>query len=183
MTEALQINLDVPIRSVGMVEETGGGSSSRAASKKLEMELKRQSERVMALCSAMETASRGLEAFYGEAVCSQAECIARLSVNIAEKILLREIASGNYDIAKIVAEALKAAPAQQDAVVRLNPQDLEQYTQMAESNQIKPLCGVTLTADSAVGRAECVVATDQGAVEYFMKEHLRRIGEALEALQ
>jgi len=145
--------------------------------------LKRQTEQVNRLCSVLEAACGRLESFYGDTVCSQAECIAKLSVQIAEKILMREIASGNYDIARIIAEALKAAPGKQDVLVRLNPDDLQRYTQMVESETIKPLSRAKLAADASVGRAECVVETEQGTVEYFINEHLRQIGEALEAMQ
>lgn len=180
-TDTLQISLDVPIRSVGMV--AGEAGEAQAALKKQEAELKRQREQVSRLRAVLETAGRRLESFYRDTVCSQAECVARLSVRIAERILQREITAGNYDIAAVVAEVLKAAPTQKDVLVRLNPQDMELYTQITEQHKIKPPTGVQFTADPTIGRAECVVETGQGTVEYLIDEHLRQIGEALEAVR
>jgi flagellar biosynthesis/type III secretory pathway protein FliH len=183
MSEALHIDLDIPIRSVGVVADDEAGPEVRAALRKREAELKRLTEQLGRLCAALETAHRRLDAFYADTICSQAQCVANLSVRIAEKILFREISSGNYDIDKIVAEALKAAPTRQNLVIHLNPEDLEQYTRMVQDGRIKTPAGVKLTADETIERAECVVETGQGTIEYFIDEHLRQIGEALEALQ
>ena len=183
MDQALHLRLDVPIRSVGLVAEGAPDHESRAAIKKREADLKNQCERLRRICDAMEAASDALTRFCNDTICSQAECVARLSVQIAERILSREIAAGNYDIRRIVADALKEVPAQQNVLVRLHPEDCEQYKRMVENGSIKTITGVRLIADETVGKAECVVETGQGTVEYFIHEYLRRIGEALEALQ
>ncbi|MBE0534092.1 MAG: hypothetical protein IH624_00380 [Phycisphaerae bacterium] len=183
MVEALQVSLTIPIHSVGLLDDSEDGAAARAAAKQLQAELERQRQKTNRLCAALETACRRMENFYDESICSQAECVARLSVRIAEKILRREIASGNYDIGQIVAEALEAAPTQQNVLIRMHPEDLAHYTQMVESQKIQGLSSVALEADPAVGRAECVVATDQGTIENFIDEHLRQIGEALEGLE
>lgn len=180
MSEKLSVNMNTAIASVNMVGEAVG-SEAAVAELPVDAEVtKAASERVEGICAALDKAAQELAKFHEEVFSSHREQIARLSVQIAEKILLKEIESGKYDISKIIQEALKAAPSGQNVVVRVNPGDLSEYQKIADKADGDILSSVKLAADPRVGPAECVVETDKGMVEYFIEEHLRQVGEALE---
>jgi flagellar biosynthesis/type III secretory pathway protein FliH len=124
-----------------------------------------------------------LNRFYDEIFASHKEEIAKLSIEIARKILMWKIADGDYEIQSIVQETLKNAPTRQDLVVYLNPQDLAacQKTQQDDANGI--LAGIKLAADQNIGRAECVLESPKGIVKSLIDEHLEQIGKALKQVE
>ncbi len=178
MNDSAQINIDIPISSVIMVDEPQETTSADMPQEE-EYRSEQNKQEFEGICLALNEAARQLNTSCEETFSSNREQIVRLSVQIAEKILLKEISSGKYDIEKIVAEALKTAPTQQDVVVRINPQDLQRYQQ--SGNDL--LANVKLVADPGIGCAECVVETNKGMIEYFIDEHLRQVTEALEAMK
>jgi len=124
-----------------------------------------------------------LNRFYDEIFASHKEEIAKLSIEIARKILMWKIADGDYEIQSIVQETLKNAPTRQDLVVYLNPQDLAacQKAQQDDANGI--LAGIKLAADQNIGRAECVLESPKGIVKSLIDEHLEQIGKALNQVE
>ena len=121
-----------------------------------------------------------LNELYDSIFAGQREEIARLSVEIARKILMQKVEDGNYEIESIVKEALKNAPTHEDLVVHLNPQDLAQCQKAQQEGATGPLAGIKFVADSNIGRAECLLETGKGIVKSLIDEHLERIGKALE---
>jgi flagellar biosynthesis/type III secretory pathway protein FliH len=178
MSQPVIISIDAPVASVNQVDKVG---SAAAVADKMETgpELLKEKENLIQAGKALEDATVKLQQFQEEIFSSHREQIARLSVEIAGKILIKEIADGNYDIVKVVQEALKIAPAQQDIVVRLNPKDLQQLQKIAEDKDGDGLGNVKLAADTNIGPGQCVVQTDKGMIEYFIEEHLKQISEAL----
>ena len=94
-----------------------------------------------------------------------------------------EIGKGNYDIAAIIEEALKRAPAHQDIVVRVNPGDATRCRQLQEEDPESPFARLQLTADPSILPANCLIETPKGIVRSFVEENLERIREALEKSQ
>jgi len=174
--------MDVPIRSVNVVD-AGENAPATGENGMLQSQLAAQLQEVRNLCGALEEAASRLEKYHSEIFSSHRQQIARLSVQIAEKILLKEISSGNYDIEKIVLEALKTAPGRHDVVVRMNPEDLGRLREITGKDTDGMLSNIKLAPDPQIGRAECVVETDEGIIEYLIQEHLERIGRALETLE
>ena len=127
----------------------------------------------------LEKASQEVKQFHNDIFSTQREHIAKLSVDIAEKILLKEIGERRYEIETIVQESLKNAPSQHGVVVRLNSEDLDVYQKAAKESGKDVLANVKLMADANLGPAQCVVETDKGMIEYFIEQHLQLIGEAL----
>jgi flagellar biosynthesis/type III secretory pathway protein FliH len=145
--------------------------------------LKPEKEKLARAGEGLSKAAADLQRLQEELLGLHREPIVRLSVGIAEKILMKQIDMGQYDISRIISEALSIAPAQDHIVVRLNPIDLETYDKaLQETGKTRPN-NVTLKADSDVGPAECVVETEQGLIEYRIAEHLRQIEEALQRNQ
>lgn len=141
--------------------------------------LKPDKEKLARAGEGLSKAAAALQQFQEELFGSHREPIVRLSMGIAEKILMRQIDAGQYDIAKIIGESLAVAPAQEPITVRLNPQDLEVYDKtLQELGKSRP-GNVTFKSDGNVGRAECVVETSMGLIESRIAEHLRLVEEAL----
>ena len=107
------------------------------------------------------------------------EQIAKLSVAIAGRIVAKKVEQGDYAIEAIIRQAMESSPSRQDVVAHLNPADLATYESLMEANPSERPSGVTFVADTAVGRAECVLETPKGVIESLIERHLDHIGEAL----
>ena len=134
-------------------------------------------------CQTLKSLIDKLNQFYDKLFAGHKEEIAKLSVEIARKILAQQVQSGDYEIESIVEEALKNAPTRQDVVVHLNPEDhiLCQKAQQDEPNGA--LAGIKFISDPNIGRAECLLETPKGIVESLINEHLERIGKALKTAE
>jgi flagellar biosynthesis/type III secretory pathway protein FliH len=132
------------------------------------------------LCQTLQGLVAKLNQFYDQIFAKQKEEIARLSVEIAGKILMRKVEDGEYEIESIVKEVLKNAPAHQDLVVHLNPEDLAVCQKVQADKNSGNLAGIKLVADSNIGRAECVLESPKGVIKSLIEEHLEQIGKALE---
>ena len=119
-----------------------------------------------------------LNQLYDEIFAGHNEAIAKLSVEIARKVLMRNISDGDYEIESIIKETLKNVPESSGLVVRLNPQDLTDFQKLQDEGNTT-LSGIELVADAAIGRAECVVENSKGIVKLLIDEHLEQIGKAL----
>ena len=106
--------------------------------------------------------------------------IARLSVEIARKILMQKVENGDYEIESIIKEALKNAPSSQDVTVHLNPEDLEKYQKAQQDGSGGVLAGIKLIPDPNIGRAECLLESTKGIIKSLIDDNLERIGKALE---
>lgn len=141
--------------------------------------LKADKEKLARAGEGLSKAAATLQQFQEELFGSHRDPIVRLSIGIAEKILMRQIEAGQYDIARIIGDALAVAPAQEPITVRMNPQDLEVYDKtLRDLGKSRP-GNVTFKSDGDVGRAECVVETSKGLIESRIAEHLRLVEEAL----
>lgn len=121
-----------------------------------------------------------LNEFYEQLFSKHKEEIARLSVEIARKILARKINDKDYEIETIVEQALQEAPAQEDIVVHLNPDDFADHEKTGEGDNLP---GIKFVPDANVGRAECVLETPKGTIESSIEENLEKIGKALLAVE
>jgi flagellar biosynthesis/type III secretory pathway protein FliH len=179
MAEPVTVDIATPIVSVGTIDDSDGAAGSGGEGAVNPETVQAEREDLMRAGKALEEAAVKLQQFQEEIFSSHKEQIARLSVEIAGKILQKEIAGGKYDIGKIIQEALKVAPTQQDVVVRLNADDLERYEKGIDEKSGGGLANVKLVPDANIGPGQCVVETDKGMIEYFIEEHLKKVSEAL----
>ncbi len=187
MPAMLTVNLAQPFKSVDIIHDGSGSipassSADAGAVAAANSELTAQIDLYTGLCQTLESAVAKVNAFYEELFAGHNEAIARLSVEIARKVLMRNVADGDYEIEAIVKETLKNAPGVEDVVIRLNPQDLTDYRTIQQSDETMPT-GVELLADPDIGRAECILESPKGIVQSLIDEHLGRIGKALEKTQ
>ena len=115
-----------------------------------------------------------------QAINEHKEEIAKLSVEIARKILVQKVKDGDYEIESIIKETLTHAPSQQDVVIHLNPEDLAQYNNIQQDGASDALKGINLVADPNIEPAQCMIETPKGVIQSFIDEQLDEIGKALE---
>lgn len=121
-----------------------------------------------------------LNEFYEQLFSRHKEEIARLSVEIARKILARKINDKDYEIETIVEQTLQEAPVQEDIVIHLNPDDFADHEKAGKSGDLP---GIKFVPDANVGRAECVLETPKGTIESSIENNLEKIGKALLAVE
>lgn len=179
VSQMVTIRLEKPIASVEVLHEPAVDASAASAGVKETELLKLQKENLAQACGALQAAVNKVNEFRENIFREHKEQIAKLSVEIARKILLQKVREGDYEIEPIVQEALKSAPTHEDIVVHLNPEDLVQCQKAQQEGPDSTLAGVKFVADPSVGRAECLLETPKGIVESLIDEHLERIVEAL----
>jgi flagellar biosynthesis/type III secretory pathway protein FliH len=132
------------------------------------------------VCQALNGVIARLNESYAGIFREHREEIARLSVEIARKILTQKVDKGDYEIESIVKEALGHSPSRHDVVVHLNPDDLTQCRKAQHDDERGgALTGIEFVADPNIGRAECLIESPKGIIKSLIDEHLERIGKAL----
>ena len=187
MTQTLTVRLEKPITSAKFMDESASGKlSGRAqvdsaadAEQISTQDSETQKNTFSQTCQAMNGVVTKLNQFYEKMFAEQKEEIAKLSVEIARKILMQKVEDGDYEIQSIIKEALNNAPTQQDIVVHLNPEDLAECQKALQNEPDGTLVDVKFVSDSNIGRAECLLESPKGIVESLINEHLERISKAL----
>jgi len=186
MLQSITILLEQSIDSVKISDDYCGNSKVsvtrdkiNSKSEKFTEDLKTQKNPYSDICGTLESLIAKLNQFYEEIFASQKEEIAKLSVEIARKILIQKTQDGDYEIESIVKETLKNAPTLQDLVVKLNPEDLASCQKAQQDQSSGELAGIKLVADANIGRAECVLESPKGTINSLIDEHLEQIGKAL----
>ncbi len=195
-TDTLTIRLPRPAARFHVVEEPLCASApepveidreqserAQADASRLSETLRQQHETLSQLVATVNALAARLNDLHQQTVAHHRSDIAKLAVEIARKILTQRIDQGEYDIQTIVEEALKRAPARQNLVVHLHPEDLATCQQFQQENPDSQFAELDLIADWSVAQADCLVETPKGIVKSFVEEHLARIGEALEKAQ
>jgi len=185
MASELTVNLCKPIKSAEILDDTSRAPSCEvsadgaAAGQNLTENLETQKTAFSQACQTLNNIAARLNQFCDRVFAEHREEIARLSVEIARKILVQKVQNGDYKIESIVKEALKNAPARQDVVVHLNPEDFVQCQKAQHDEPASTLAGIKIVSDPNIGRAECLVESPKGTIESVISEHLERIGKAL----
>ena len=177
MIKTFTVNLEKPITSAkfldGTANEVGSGLPDIAQGNiqdkigQIPIDSTTQINELLQACQAIKVFA------------NQKEEIARLSVEIARKVLMKKVEDGDYKIETIIKEALNNAPTRHDVVVHLNPKDLEECQKVQQNNPGSVMAGVKFVSDSNMGRAECLLESPKGRLESLINEHLDRISKAL----
>lgn len=185
MSGTITINVSRSVAAVGILDNysgrVGGGQvdAQETAGQVLTEELEAQKAVFSQACQTLNGVIDKLNKFCDKIFVGHSEEIARLSVEIARKILMHKIENGDYEIESIVKEALENAPDRQDVAVHLHPDDVAQCQQAQRDQPGSSLVGVTLISDSNIGRAECLLESPKGIVKSLIDENLERIARAL----
>jgi len=190
MSQTLTVNLNKPIISATVLDGYADcdvsqlSDSDREDSKAETGQIPRQDfEAQKAVfsqaCQTLNGVITRLNQFCDKMYAEHREEIARLSVEIARKILMQKVENGDYEIESIIKEALKNAPSSQDVKVHLNPEDLEKYQKAQQDEPGGVLAGIKLIPDPNIGRAECLLESPKGIIKSLIDDNLERIGKAL----
>jgi flagellar biosynthesis/type III secretory pathway protein FliH len=191
MAQVLTVNLNRPIISAKFLDGNADGDAGQLRGcervdsesdtvQTLRQELEAQKTAFLEACRTLNDVISKLNQFYGQIFAGHREEIARLSVEIARKILMQKVENGDYEIESIVKEALSKAPADQDVIVHLNPEDLEKCRKAQQDEPGGLLSGIKLISDPDIGRAECMLESPKGVIKSMIADSLERIGKALE---
>jgi len=192
MSGSVTVNLSKPIVSAVVLDNysdgIGAGLSARDSGVGGEQILMQELEAQKALfsqsCRSLKGVVARLNEFCDKLFSEHKEEIAKLSVEIARKVLMQKVQEGDYEIESIVKEALKSAPERHDVVVHLNAEDFAQCEKAQQNEKTgNSLAGVKFISDDNIGRAECMVETPKGIIESLIEEHLERIGKALKKVK
>ena len=190
MTQTLTIQLEKPITSAKFLDDSACANSTKSpeltqdvqnenAEQILSQSSEAQKNEFSQAFQAINNVAAKLNQFYEKIFSEQKEEIAKLSVEIARKVLMQKVGDGDYKIESIVKEALNNAPTKQDIVVHLNPEDLMECQKVLQEEPDGALKDVKLVSDSNIGRAECQLESPKGIVESLINENLDRISKAL----
>jgi len=191
MLQTITVNLNKPIISATVLDGAADcdvsqlPGSAREDSKAETGQIPRQDfEAQKAVfseaCQILNGVITRLNQFCDKIYAGHKEEIARLSVEIARKILMQKVENGDYEIESIIKEALKNAPSSQDVIVHLNPEDLEKCRKAQQDEPDGVLAGIKLIPDPGIGRAECLLESPKGIIRSLIDDNLERIGKALE---
>lgn len=175
MSQTITIQLERPIKSVNLFGNST--HSTEAGSISAETTGEHQNESLRRLFQVLQNAANKANEFQEVMFKGHKEQIAKLSVEIARKILVKEIKNANYDIEAIVNKALNSAPTRKDLVVYLNPEDFARLRNIQQDKG--SLSGVTFIEDGNIGKAECRLESPKGRIASLIDEQLIRIEEAL----
>jgi type III secretion protein L len=107
--------------------------------------------------------------------------LVRLAVEIARRIVGKELVTRPEAILGIVDEAVKAIRAEKRLTIRVNPG--QEARVRAHTESLGPLAGdvarVLVVADPAVGMGGCVVESELGIIDAQLETQLERFEEAL----
>jgi flagellar biosynthesis/type III secretory pathway protein FliH len=183
------VKLAGPIKSVRIADDyssdlessvTGSmNTASNADQTRLTEELGVQKKLYSDVYRTLQIAAARLNQFYDQIFAGHKEEIARLSIEIARKVLVQKVQDGDYKIESIVKGILNNAPTHHDLVLKLNPKDLADCQKVQQENGGDVLAGIKLVADASIGRAECILESPKGIIKSLIDEHLEQIGRAL----
>jgi flagellar biosynthesis/type III secretory pathway protein FliH len=186
MAQRLTLNLN---RSIGaVVVNSGEGAEPTEAEVSAKMqaehdakmrEIEELKTQVSQLSAALDSATGQMRLAEEQMMADNRENVASLAVEIARRILVKEVREGQYDIEAIIGETLKAVSSHEKTVVRLNSYDYENACEILKGNPESVLENVVLVSDEVVAPAHCVVETPKGVVEYYINEQLRHVAESL----
>ena len=190
MSQILTVNLNKLVISAKVLDDYAEGDGNQLSGPGIEgaeadtariqkQDSESQKTAFSQACQTLNGVIDKLNEFYDRIFVGHSEEIARLSVEIARKILMQKVENGDYEIESIVKESLENAPDRQDMVVHLHPEDVAQCQRVQQDDPGSALVGVTFVCDSNIGRAECLLENSKGIVKSLIDENLERIGRAL----
>jgi len=188
MSQTLTVHLEQPIVSAKIPEAFGNAPFSvemdgNGGRQTMTEDSQVQNTALSQACRTLNSLINKLNQFCDTLFSEQKEDIAKLSIEIARKILMQKVQDGDYEIESIVKEALKNAPTRQDVVVHVNPEDQALCQKVQQDEPNGALAGIKFISDQNIGRAECLLETPKGIVQSLIDEHLEQIGNALKAAE
>jgi flagellar biosynthesis/type III secretory pathway protein FliH len=184
MMKTLSVHLEMPLKSVEVFNgykvnselSPGIKTADKAEQNKLIVELEAEKNLFFDANQTLNSLVAKLENLYQDIFKSHNEQIAKLSVEIARKVLMHKVSDGDYEIESIVKEVIASAPSKQEIVIYLNPHDLAACQKAGKEGAFE---GIKFEADSSINRAECRLQSPKGIIKSLIAEHLDQIEKTL----
>lgn len=183
MPQTIKIQLEKPIASAGLFDAAAGRTTTASPEVQQTQTQELHKTSLIQAYKALQDATNKINELQENLFNQHKEQVAKLSVEIARKILMQKVQQGDYQIETIVRNALENAPTHQDIVVHLNPEDLIQCQKLQEDDATDTLAGIKLIPDQNIGRAECTLETSKGIIESLIEQHLEQIAKALQTAE
>ncbi|MCK5000499.1 MAG: hypothetical protein KAS23_13235 [Anaerohalosphaera sp.] len=180
----INVRLTKPIRCVSVVNEDGmiaANSDKDMVAAQQALDVKQQ--KLAELCDVLEKINNKMTHAFENFINGHNEEIAKLSVEIARKVLAAKVERNDYRIEEIIKQTLGEMHIRNDIEIHLNPSDLETLGQIIDEDQQHPLADHTLVADVNVGKAECEIIGSTGKVRSMIDQKLEHIEELLKKAQ
>ncbi len=185
--QPLNVNLDRPIEKADIIgsqiNDAANADPNRQNIDQLSSETQQQKAELTQLCSTLKSIVDTLSQFQDSAFVAHKEDIAKLSVEIARRVLAQKIQEGDYEIESIIRQAMEGLTVKQDVVVRLNPADHTRIEQLLKSSEFSDFKRLAFVPDEKIKQAECILETQRGTIEALIEEKLQRIAEVLKKAQ
>ncbi|MHC4211807.1 MAG: FliH/SctL family protein [Planctomycetota bacterium] len=179
MEQSVTIQFEQSVTSVQLLEQLPGGDFMQIKAAGATGSLELQKQQLEGLCLNLQEVVNRLNDSYKKIFSEHKEQIAKLSVEIARKILSQQQEEGEYKIELIIQEALKEASSLENVTIYLNPEDLLSWQKAQQEGSGTIPEEVKLVADGDIGLAECRIETPKGVIESIIEKHLERIEDAL----
>jgi len=177
MPRTVVVQLDRPICSATVQREGTDSEAGKTAANETTAILELEKENLTRAHQALAEAAKSLKEAQESILKDHKEVVAKLAVEVARRILARQVEQGDYKIESIVAQALDGVGTSEDVVVRLNPDDMEALRKALKKDDVSK--GIKLVADPQIGRAECLVEWSKGIIQSAIDQQLERVNEAL----
>ena len=112
---------------------------------------------------------------------NEAELV-KLTIHVAERVLLHEIAASPELIGHALLAACEQLQEQHQAVFRVHPDDLDFVENLNQTarDRISGLAKVSFEADPGLNRGDLVLETDSGRLDATLKSRLKSAAEAVD---
>lgn len=191
MVATITVSLSKPVGAITMLGDTSGNANAAASvnnspgpevsaeQESMLNNLATQKNELEQLCQTYQQLIAEVEQFHGKLLAENKKEIAKLSVEIARKVLAQKVKDGDYAIESVVEQGLEGIDVRANLSVHLNPQDLEKMKANEQDSACGILESVNFVADANVNRAECIIETSNGTIQSTIDGHLEEIGKAL----
>ena len=176
MTE-VKLKMSAPVRTVNIIKDTVYEESNHHQDESPQH--KQDLIQLNSLCSALQQTITEFHQLHEKIFLDHKAQIVRLSIEIANKVLAKDIQERNYEIESIIAEAIKNVNTCEQITIRLNPEDLKTFQETVKSDCIQIPEKTMFVDDASVNNGECIIESNNGIFEYLILEHLSSIENAL----
>jgi len=146
-------------------------------------DLEEQKDQLANVANTIAGAISQMDTIHKYAIAQHKQEIVRLSIEIAKKIMLRQISEGDYNVADIIEKTLERTPDRRNILIYVSPGDYEFCSNFIKENPSHPIATLNINSSPTIPNGQCKVETSKGIIEYYIDEHLARIEDALGVTQ
>jgi len=184
MEQALNIRLSKPLTAVTLVSAAQINMRLRSKTQQAAASAAAQkiTQDLSTALGSLNNAAQMLNTYHQNAMKDHGREITKLAIQIAEKIVAKQVASGNYDIEAMICDVLSTTQNCDNLTVYVNPVDLAVLLKLQQDNA-SMINNVKLAPDASLKPAECRIDTGKGFIESLLDMKLKNIEAALLGLE